>query len=88
MRKIWMFIIIGILSIFLLGCTDAAWDSMVGKLNVPAEILCYSGAKEIYRGRSTGAPQSAEGSDGYQFREEDTNNFLEVSGNCVLRYLD
>lgn len=88
MRKFYYFLIIGILAILLSGCTDAGWDSTFGKLNVPAEIICYSGSKEIYRGRSTGAPKSAEGSDGYQFREYGTSNFLEVSGNCVLRYLD
>lgn len=77
-----------ILVLFMFGCTDAAWDSSVGKLGVPATIECYSGIKLIYKGKSTGAIKSPESSDGYQFREQGTDKFMEVSGNCVMTYDD
>lgn len=70
------------------GCTDAAWDGSVGKLDVPATVKCYSGTKLIYERQSTGAIGSPENSDGWQFREKGTNEFKEVSGNCVIEYID
>lgn len=75
-----------IATLLLSGCTDAAYDAYLGKLNDPAEIKCYSGGKLIYEGRSTGAVKNADQSDGYQFREKGTDNFLEVSGDCILTY--
>lgn len=76
-----------IISILLLtGCTDAAWDSTIGKLNEKGTIKCYSGNMLIYEGKSTGAIKNASSSDGYQFREAGTDNFMEVSGNCILKY--
>lgn len=68
------------------SCTDAAFDSYIGKLNDPAEITCYSGGELIYSGKSTGAVKNAHQSDGYQFREFETNRFLEVSGDCIVNY--
>jgi len=76
------------LLLLLVGCTDAGWDATVGKLNVAANIKCWSGGKLIYEGRSTGAIRSPESSDGYQFREVKTGDFMEVSGNCVIEYDD
>ena len=72
----------------LVGCTDAAWDGTVGKLNVSADVKCYSGGKVTYEGTSTGAIRSPESSDGWQFREVGTNKFVEVSGDCIIRYHD
>lgn len=74
--------------LFLSGCTDAFWDSTVGKLGVAANIKCYSGTMLIYEGESTGAIKNASSSDGYQFREKKSGKYLEVSGNCILTYLE
>ena len=79
-------LLLGLLA--LTGCTDAAWDSAVGKLGVSASVKCYSGMQLIYEGVSTGAIKSPQASDGYQFRERGTNKFLEVSGNCIIQYED
>lgn len=70
------------------GCTDAEWDSIIGKLNNPAKITCYSGNIKISEGYSTGAVMSAKQSDGYQYRNKTTGKFMEVSGNCVIEYED
>lgn len=68
------------------ACTDAKFDAMVGKLNEPAEVKCYSGGKLIYEGISTGAIGNAHQSDGYQLRDSKTQKLVEVSGDCVINY--
>jgi hypothetical protein len=73
-------------ALLLTSCTDAFWDSNVGKLNKKGSIKCYSGNTLIYEGKSTGAISNARSSDGYQFRELGTDNFMEVSGNCIIKY--
>lgn len=82
MKKLITLINLAILS----SCTDATYDAWIGKLNDPAKVKCYSGTLLIYEGESTGAVKNADQSDGYQFREKGTNNFLEVSGNCIITY--
>jgi len=54
--------------------------------NAPATVECYSGGKLIYSGKSVGKPVSESNSDGYTFRENGTDELVEVSGNCVIRY--
>jgi len=69
------------------GCTDRD----LGKLQAyggRAEIKCYSGAKLIYQGESTGKISSEESSDGYSFIEKKTGKLVEVSGNCIIRYIE
>lgn len=68
-----------------LACTNADYDKQVGKLNVPASIVCWSGTNKIYEGHSTGAIGVEPGT-GYYFRERESGLFVEVSGNCVVRY--
>ena len=68
----------------LIGCTDAQFASL-GALGSPAEIVCYSGGKEVYRGRSTGKIVTMENSDGWQFMESGSRNLIRVSGSCVIR---
>ena len=73
--------------LFLTNCTDAFWDSNIGKLGKRAKIKCYSGVKLIFEGESTGSVKNATNSDGYQFREKGTNRFLEVSGKFVSTWV-
>lgn len=68
------------------GCTDAEW-SKLKSYGGRAEIECYSGTKLIYQGTSTGKINSSEQSDGYYFRDDKTGKLMEVSGNCVIRYV-
>ena len=68
-----------------IGCTDA-FMGKVASLGSSATIECYSGGKLIYSGTSTGKVSSEQNSDGYFFRDEDTGNVMEVSGNCVITY--
>lgn len=86
--KIMTVVILAAMGSMFCACTDATWDSMVGKLGVPANVTCYSGTKSIFEGRSTGAVKSPKNSDGYQFRRVSDGKFVEVSGNYVIVYDD
>ena len=68
-----------------IGCTDT-FVSSLGSYGSTASIICYSGGIEIYNGKSTGKVESAQGSDGYLFRDSETGKLTEISGNCILRY--
>ena len=74
--------LIGLLA--LTACTDAEvsqWTS----LGTPGNIVCYSGGKEIYRGRSSGKISTEQHSDGWFFQEADTGKLIRVSGDCIIR---
>jgi len=80
----WLLIVM-MLSIWSVGCTDAKmarWSN----LGNSASIACYSGGKLIYEGASTGKISSELNSDGYFFKEKSTGKLMEVSGNCVIIY--
>tara|TARA_R110000868_G_scaffold378378_2_gene643812 strand:+ start:369 stop:659 length:291 start_codon:yes stop_codon:yes gene_type:complete len=49
-------------------------------------IKCYSGNTLTYEGKTTGVIRYISSSDNYQFRELGTDNFMEVSGNCIIKY--
>lgn len=80
---------LGLIAIAILftGCTDARWDKLAN-LGNSANIKCYSGNLLIYEGNSSGNFLSEDKSDGYFFREKDTERLLEVSGNCIITYED
>ena len=48
-------------------------------------IKCYSGNKLIYEGKSTEAIYNGK-SNSYEFIELGTNNSMEISGNCIIKY--
>ena len=48
-------------------------------------IKCYSGNTLIYEGKSTKAINNVK-SNSYEFIELDTNNSMEISGNCIIKY--
>jgi hypothetical protein len=71
----------------LTGCMDV----FVGKVRSyggQAMVTCYSGEKVIYKGKSTGKVTSPDNSDGYQFVAESDGRLKEVSGNCVIDYIE
>ncbi len=77
--------ILVIAAIFMASCTDASCAGLAA-YGDSAEVKCYSGAKLIYDGSSTGKIKSAQSSDGYIFKDAATGELVEVSGNCVLKY--
>ena len=66
------------------GCTDAQ-KKQITSLGSAAEVVCYSGGKEIYRGRSTGKSSTEKKSDGWFFEEEGSGKLIRLSGDCVIR---
>ena len=66
----------------------ACTDTTIGKftaLGEPATVICYSGGKEIYSGRSTGKVLNGTNSDGYEFVDAETHRLIRVSGDCIVR---
>lgn len=66
------------------GCTDADWGQ-VSALGEAAVIDCYSGARQIYHGHTTGKLNAEAHSDGWYFIETTTGHLVRVSGACVVR---
>lgn len=78
-------LILAAIIVMLIGCTDAQRGKLTA-LGSSASVKCYSGGKLIYEGESTGKVSSEENSDGYYFVDKDTEETLEVSGNCIINY--
>jgi hypothetical protein len=71
------------LAFTLTSCTDGRMSKLMS-YGSSRSIECYSGAKLIYKGISTGKISSETQSDGYFFRDSATGKLMEVSGNCVI----
>jgi hypothetical protein len=70
--------------LFLTGCTNAD-IAQWGALGSPADIVCYSGGKVIYQGRSTGKVSTENQSDGWYFQDASDKRLVRVSGQCVIK---
>lgn len=68
----------------LVGCTDTTLSSFEA-LGKPGTINCWSGTQQIYSGRSTGKIMTVTNSDGWEFREAATGDFIRVTGACLIR---
>lgn len=70
------------------ACSDAQWGQF-SAIGEPGEIVCYSGGKEIFRGKSTGKIATESGSDGWFINGDGRPDVLtanvRVSGDCVIR---
>lgn len=80
--------VLAIVSVLMLSaCTDSDISSLES-LGHTAQVTCYSGGKVFYDGHSTGKVQTTSQSDGWEFREAKSNQFIRVSGECVVRQDD
>ena len=67
------------------GCTDACTSSL-SAYGSKARVTCHSGGKVIYDGCSTGKVESNAHSDGYGFKDAQTQRYVDVSGECFIDY--
>lgn len=88
---LWIVFVVLVLIVLISGGVwatgNCALDTYAARIKAqgsPATIICYSGGKLIYRGRSTGRVKSPSNSDGYLFKDAKTGKLTEVSGNCVI----
>lgn len=72
------------LAAMLSACSDAQ-RAQWGSLGNPGDIVCYSGGKVIYQGRSTGKISTESQSDGWYFEDSETHRLVRVSGDCVIK---
>lgn len=79
------FMLIALVSsaMFLSACTDAE-RAKLGAYGSPGSVKCYSGELLIYDGKSTGKILNESNSDGYYFKDAESGENVEVSGNCVI----
>ena len=84
MKKSMLFMVSLATSISFFGCTDAQ-KKQISSLGSTGEIVCYSGGKEIYRGRSTGKISTEGHSDGWFFEEEGSHKLVRISADCVIK---
>lgn len=75
-------LIVMLLSTFYLGMIEIV--EKMTKIET-LSIKCYSGNKLIYEGKSTEAIYNVK-SNSYEFIELGTNNSMEISGNCIIKY--
>lgn len=71
-------------ALFLFGCTDAD-RGKVAAIGKSAHIECWSAGHKYYDGYSSGVVHTEEQTDGWYFTEKDTNQFIRLSGPCVIR---
>lgn len=80
-----MYKFLALISIVLLsGCTDADRGKL-GAIGKDGHIQCWSGDHKFYDGYSTGVVHTEETTDGWYFVEKSTNEFIRISGNCLIR---
>lgn len=72
-----------VLGLLLNSCNDKNLDSII---DTEVTIKCYSAGTLIYEGKSTEENMEMINFDGYHFRELGTDNYIRVSGNCIIRY--
>ena len=79
-----------ILTLLVAGCTDAGLGAFT-TLGDKAEATCYSGGKEVFKAVSTGKVSNSTNSDGYFAKWRDPQGrefYAEISGTCIIKYLE
>lgn len=72
-----------IILVLLAGCTDAD-KAHYGSFGSKATITCYSGDIIIFKAESTGKVNSTGSGSGWEFKDNKTNKFVRISGNCII----
>ena len=83
MKKVALILGVGLL----MSCTDAG-RARLTTIGSPAHIRCYSCGILIYEGNSTGKVKYKYLTGSYYFKDAKDRKLKEVSGNCVIEYLD
>jgi hypothetical protein len=71
----------------LAGCSEGT-RAKFSAYGGSAKIKCYSADILIFEGESTGKVNSEAHSDGYYFVDKADGKLKEVSGNCVIEYIN
>jgi len=80
----WYFPFLVFAGFIAIGCTDTSRASL-SAYGEPGIVTCYSGGQTVYTGKSTGRIQSVHQSDGWEFKEAGSGDFIRVSGTCIVR---
>ncbi len=77
-------LILAVASSWLVGCTDAEWDSLVASYGESHKVDCYSGGRAIFQVKTTGKVYSLPGG-GWAFRTTE-NKFVKTFADCFVWY--
>ena len=69
--------------LFVSGCSDAD-RAKIQSIGTEGHIECWSAGVKYYDGYSTGVIHTEEATDGWYFMEKNTNEFVRISGPCVI----
>lgn len=83
MRFIVAFVVAFVVCFSIVSCTDAQW-SQVTSLGDSFRVDLYSGGKLVRTWHSTGKVGTETQSDGYFFRDKETDKLVRVSGDLVV----
>lgn len=72
-----------LLTLLLVGCTDAEWSSL-GSLGDESTIELYSGGTKVREWISTGKVIAENDGDGHSFKDKRTGAFVRVNGDVVI----
>lgn len=79
-----MKLLIVLIGVLFVGCTDADWDVEVKSIGRSAHITCYSGGKIIFESQSTGQVTVLSGG-GWGFRSTD-GKIVKTFADCFVIY--
>jgi len=77
------FVLLAILVAVSVGCTDAEW-SQLSAYGAKHHVELWSGGKMVKEWTSSGKVLSESHSDGYYFKDDDTNKLVRVTGDLVI----
>ena len=72
-----------LMAVLLSGCTDA-FKSEIQSYGSKHRIELWSGGQKVHEWTSTGKVVSEDRSDGYYFRDQETNKLVRVTGDLVI----
>lgn len=78
-----LFLSTAILALSFTGCTDA-FRSQLTSYNAQHHIELWSGGKKVKEWTSTGKVKSEESSDGYYFKDSESQELVRVTGDLVI----
>lgn len=84
MKKLLTIIGVSLIMFSLTGCYDAQIANITA-IAQPHTVICWSGGKVSYKGKSTGKVTTLSNSDGWQFMEQKSGKLVRISGDCIIK---
>lgn len=87
MRKLIMLLVLGLALVAMASCTDTEMAKLTAYGNKHKIELLSCDGKVVRTFNTDGKVENPQGSDGYQFMDNETGKLTEVSGNVIVTTL-